>query len=55
MIVFFTFIFIFTTLDFLIPFFMSQDKVVVAINQPCAQFSSISGKIHIAHSIKLLN
>lgn len=52
MIVFFTFIFIFTTFDFLIPFFTLQDKVVVAINQPCAQSSSISGKIYIANSIK---
>lgn len=31
---------------------MLQDKVVVAINQPCAQSSSISGKIYIANSIK---
>lgn len=52
MIVFFTFISIFTTLDFLIPFFMLQDKVVVAINQPSAQSSSISGKICITNSIK---
>lgn len=31
---------------------MLQDKVVVAINQPCAQFSSNSGKNYIANSIK---